>query len=390
MDRRRLLAIVVLVGLIAFRPRSVQAVFSATALIDNPSGFFNPGNFNFQLGLYQGTNSLATASPAHAAAAANAAFKVVPLCNNGMPPSGSCAEGGSGKIGFMILGFSNTVQGACSGGNHNAGYIAPANYSQCVKGTFAANVYNAQQGAAPTVDPSVYMIVCAQPGKTTQLWDTPFTNTVWTNCESVVTGANLTDAQVEVILMETATGNPPKGATMAKLNHSPCVAGDEKSVDACANEMHLGNIARAVHTHFPNLQLMYLTSRAYGGWATGGLQPEPFAYEYGFTVQFLIGAQIEQADNGGAENSEAGDLSYDAAPVLLWGPYSWASGTTANSEGTVWPKTDFQMENNPNDTYVHYRLPGYTQIGTLWSNFFAGTSLTGALNTNNTTWFRPQ
>jgi hypothetical protein len=67
---------------------------------------------------------------------------------------------------------------------------------------------------------------------------------------------------------------------------------------------------------FPNLRIAYLGSRIWAGNATGGLNPEPYAYEGAFSVRHLIQKQM----NG----DEA--LASAKSPLLLWGPYLWAEG----------------------------------------------------------------
>ena len=73
-----------------------------------------------------------------------------------------------------------------------------------------------------------------------------------------------------------------------------------------------------------------MTSRIYGGYANGSthgcLNPEPFAYELGFTVQRAIVAQISQTGNVSNTDPYSGTLDYTAAPWFDWGPYIWASG----------------------------------------------------------------
>jgi hypothetical protein len=99
---------------------------------------------------------------------------------------------------------------------------------------------------------------------------------------------------------------------------------------------------------FPNLKIAYLGSRIYGGWSGGGLNPEPYAYESGFVVRWLIQDQI-------AGNKE---LNYDAkqgpvkAPVLLWGPYFWGDGLTPRkADGLVWTRDDLSGDGtHPSDS----------------------------------------
>ena len=73
---------------------------------------------------------------------------------------------------------------------------------------------------------------------------------------------------------------------------------------------------------FPNLRIVYLSSRIYAGYATTTLNPEPYAYESAFVVRRLIQQQV-RGDR---------ELNYDPArgevkaPLLLWGPYLWANG----------------------------------------------------------------
>ena len=100
--------------------------------------------------------------------------------------------------------------------------------------------------------------------------------------------------------------------------------------------------------HFPNLRIAYLGSRIYGGYADGRLNPEPCAYEGAFVVRWLIQSQVD----------EDADLNYDPergdvkSPLLLWGPYFWADGTTPRkSDGLVWERSDLVGDGtHPSDT----------------------------------------
>lgn len=365
-----------------------------SALIDSPTAFYTPGAFTpgFELGLYQGTNLLAAASAPHDAKLRAAAATIVPLCQNGSPPSGACAEGGAGRIGLAHIGFSVSVQQTCTGPNHSNGLVAstPPN---CTPGTVDYALYQDQQGSAPSIAANVYLADCAQPSATMDKWasqigvNSQTTAPYWYNCvNTVLPNEGLVANQIEAVTIEAAAGSPAAGfASMSALNHSPCQAGDDANIGACYAEQQTAIVLRGLLQQWPHLQVAYLYSRAYGGCAAAGtLNPEPYAYEDGFAVQFLIRAQIQQADNNGAQDSEAGNLSYAVAPVLSWGGYQWANGVTPNAEGLSWPCTDFTTTDQ-----THFVNGGYQNSANTMLGFFLGASATGVNHQNYTSWIRP-
>ena len=102
-----------------------------------------------------------------------------------------------------------------------------------------------------------------------------------------------------------------------------------------ANLVNALNIARH---YYPNLRVAYLSSRIFGGYATTTLNPEPYAYEEAFSMRWVIQDQIKGEPR----------LNYDPArgevksPVVVWGPYLWANGTTPRkSDGFAWSPGDF-------------------------------------------------
>src|SRR5262249_44212310 len=97
-------------------------------------------------------------------------------------------------------------------------------------------------------------------------------------------------------------------------------------------------ILQIIKQKLPNVRLCYMTSRIYAGYASSTLNPEPYAYENGFAVKQVIARQL------------AGDpgLNYDpangavVAPWVAWGPYLWADGMNARSDGLTWACTEFR------------------------------------------------
>ena len=74
----------------------------------------------------------------------------------------------------------------------------------------------------------------------------------------------------------------------------PSVSLPADSADAKVLLTNLGLVLRALRIRYPNLRIVFLSSRTYGGYATTDLNPEPYAYESGFAVKWVVQAQIDQ------------------------------------------------------------------------------------------------
>jgi len=112
------------------------------------------------------------------------------------------------------------------------------------------------------------------------------------------------------------------------------------------------DVARDLLTLFPNIKLVYFSSRAYGGYANGlrnPLNPEPYAYEDGFAVKWAIQDQLD-GDPSLNYNPQNGAVT---APWMSWGPYYWGNGLTLRPDGLAWSCPDFVSDgNNPSNTGV--------------------------------------
>ena len=116
------------------------------------------------------------------------------------------------------------------------------------------------------------------------------------------------------------------------------------------------SILRLLKQRYPNLTLAYLSSRIYAGYATSTLNPEPFAYESGFAMRWVIEDQL----HGALPYSGPGAQS----PWLAWGPYLWADGTTPNSAGLSWACSDLQSSDG-----THPSTSGRQKVAQLLLDF---------------------
>jgi hypothetical protein len=155
-------------------------------------------------------------------------------------------------------------------------------------------------------------------------------------------------------------------AAWVKLaNPKPAVSLPSEQADAFVLEEHLGDVVRAMRVRYPNLKLVFLSSRIYAGYATTDLNPEPFAYESGLAAKWLIEAQMAQAQGGGVVvDMRAGDLGPAAAPWLAWGPYMWTGGATPRSDGLTWLKAELENDG------THPAQGAEQKVGKALLNFF--------------------
>lgn len=161
----------------------------------------------------------------------------------------------------------------------------------------------------------VTIVDCAQGGQTMAAWAQP-EGRPWPEAMNRLQRAGISPQQVQVAWVKLANAGP----SGSKTEHLATLEADTVKV------LHL------LKERFPNLRIAYLGSRIYAGYATTGLNPEPYAYEGAFAVRHLI-----QQQSGGDES-----LALAKSPLLLWGPYLWADGEKGRKlDDLKYTKEDF-------------------------------------------------
>ncbi|MGI8424057.1 MAG: ester cyclase [Chloroflexota bacterium] len=126
-------------------------------------------------------------------------------------------------------------------------------------------------------------------------------------------------------------GATPAHVQAVWLKQVTAVPREQFPDDARHLQVSLRKVVGVLRQRFPNLQIVYLSSRIYAGYATTPLSPEPSAYQSGFAMKWLIEEHIDATAGGG-----------DAAerPWLAWGPYLWTDGLKGRSDGLIWECRD--------------------------------------------------
>lgn len=148
----------------------------------------------------------------------------------------------------------------------------------------------------------------------------------------VLDPAGVDATQVQVVWLQLATDFP---ATPLPIQDG----------DAYRLKGSIASTLRALRTHYPNLQVAYLSSNVYAGYAMTPRNPEPYAYESALSVRMVILGQIELMRTGFLWDSRIGDVDYERGdvPWLAWGPYPWAADTP-RSDGLAWTREDFTSD----------------------------------------------
>lgn len=278
----------------------------------------------FQGGLYaNGSNQI---PPAHILAGLAHSAAIRPLDSRGR-------EDPAGRYVLLSIGMSNTTQEFWAANN---------------KGPATSWSFAGQAAANSVVNQTTLAIVNgAMGGQAANVWVSPSAPNYNRVRDEQLAPLGLSEAQVQAIWLKQA-------------DIQPTVSLPSDNADAYVLERALGDIVRASKIRYSNLQIVFLSSRIYAGYATTALNPEPYAYESGLSVKFLVQAQVNQMATGQID-PVAGDLSHDngPAPWIAWGPYLWANGPTPRSDGLTWQRSDLESDG------THPSKSGQQKVGTM-------------------------
>ncbi|MCX7817998.1 MAG: hypothetical protein N2652_02110 [Kiritimatiellae bacterium] len=169
--------------------------------------------------------------------------------------------------------------------------------------------------------PSVAVVNCAQGGQAMAEWADPAARP-WAVAAERLERAGVTTAQVQ--------------AAWVKLAN--ICRGESPEEYAAKLEQDTVAVLRSAKLRCPNLAIVYLGSRIYGGYATTRLNPEPFAYESGRVARRILQRQMR----GDAALNPDPARGQVRAPWLCWGPYLWADGERGRAaDDLVWRRGDF-------------------------------------------------
>ncbi len=231
---------------------------------------------------------------------------IQPLDANGNPNP-------NGKVVLLSIGMSNT--------------------------TMEFSTFKTIADADPSKNPKLTIVDGAQGGQDAEIIKNPNAQ-FWTIVDQRLTGAGVSDNQVQVAWLKEAIANENE-AFPTDAQH-------------LRNDLNL--IVQIMQARYPHLQVIYLASRIYAGYARSPLNPEPYAYQSGFAVKWLIENAI--------------DSSNPAAGIwLAWGPYTWADGLNARSDGLQWFCPDFQSDG------THPSASGQQKVANMLLNFFKSDTL---------------
>lgn len=231
------------------------------------------------------------------------------------------------------------------GGEVSAAWCSTSSAPPCTSWSFSGLAVS-----DPLVNHNALVIVNGAIGTATpEMWSSPASANYNRIRDTRLAPLGLSEKQVQAIWMAFADS-----ATVLPLTASP--------VDAAPGLQRLGATIRALKTRYPNLQLLFITSRRFRGFYPGG---EPQSYESGFVVRWAIESQINES-RGRMYNPDVGSIapSGNTASWISWGPYIWANGERPRADGLSWARADYDS------TGLRSSRQGEEKVGGLVFSFF--------------------
>ena len=263
----------------------------------------------FQGGLYPNGSNQRPAS--HNSAGLVIAQSVRPLAGPGT------VDETNGKIVWMSVGMSNTTQ--------------------------ETQEFLSLMQTYPDKNPKLVLIDGAEGGQDINAINSS-TASYWNTIASRLAAASATAAQVQVIWYKEAEAQPTDTSFATYPD---------------ALKIKYKSVMQILKAKFPNLKLVYLSSRIYAGYANTTQNPEPFAWYTGWTVKRLIEDQI----SGDPALNYSGNSPFSA--WLSWGPYLWANGMTPRSDGLIWIPSDYASDG------THPATTGRQKVAQMLLKFFS-------------------
>jgi hypothetical protein len=196
------------------------------------------------------------------------------------------------------------------------------------------DAFTAMARSDPRVNRDIAFVNAACDGCDFSAWIPPRSESTFNVIRSsALAPAGLTEKQVQVIWMQLVT-------------NAPLFPLPQQDGDAYRLKGSIATALRALKARYPNLQIVYLSSRVYGGYATTDWNPEPFAYESALSVRWIVMGQISWERTGGLWDTRIGNIDDTTgnAAWVAWGPYLWADGTMPRSDGLTWQRDDFEAD----------------------------------------------
>jgi hypothetical protein len=203
-----------------------------------------------------------------------------------------------------------------------------------------------QADGDPSLNPKLVLVNGAQGGQIADYWAAP-DEEAWDNVDLLLDESGVSPLQVQVAWVK-----------LAKFGYGGF------PLRAEALQSDLEQVSRNLKSKFENIKIAYYSSRTRSYLLWAGLNPEPTAFETGFSVKWMIENQI----NGAADLNFDPSVGEVVAPYLAWGPYLWIDGLNPRSDGLTWPQSDL------NGDCTHPSPSGVQKVATQLMGFFKSDS----------------